>query len=524
MQKFFRNQNIAHGVFIVLFVVFFGTGLLIYDDYGVSVDEYSQIEIGRVNYARITTGSRELETSYDRFGPAFETALYAATPVVQRVLKTDFMQTRHLLVFLYVAASVCVFYVFLWRLTGSCWYGILGTVFLVLSPRQFAQGFYNSKDMVFLSTGIFLLYSLRVAVSFGWPALMLHGALSGYALAVRPQGSVFIAASIVGIALATKKPFRHTIGRVAVYLGMTIAAAYACMPVLWGNPLAQAAGMFSRSLDPVGVPTLYFGRWYVSPNIPWHYLPVMIGITSPLYVVFFSVAGMFWFVLGNSRKTWAYRVSDALYVVMLFVVAETLGFAISLHAREYDGWRHVYYIYPSLIGFCVYTVQKLGSFVKKHKGTFPKIIVGSILVYMVVDMTGVMLFMWKNHPYQYVYFNRMAGGYPDASKNFDFDYWGISYKQIAEYIRFGPLRGGRIYVREQFPYVQNVMIPMLQKMGYRIVQTPLDADIFITVYRNTKAPPPSRFSNIYSVSVGGASLSAVYVSDAYRVNVLERVE
>ena len=40
--------------------------------------------------------------------------------------------------------------------------------------------------------------------------------------------------------------------------------------------------------------------------------------------------------------------------------------------------------------------------------------------------------MLKNHPYQYLYFNNLAGN--NITNNFDLDYWGTSNKSALTYI------------------------------------------------------------------------------------------
>ena len=37
-------------------------------------------------------------------------------------------------------------------------------------------------------------------------------------------------------------------------------------------------------------------------------------------------------------------------------------------------------------------------------------------------------------PYEHVYFNRVSGGLPAAQGNFELDYWGLSYREGAEWI------------------------------------------------------------------------------------------
>jgi hypothetical protein len=40
--------------------------------------------------------------------------------------------------------------------------------------------------------------------------------------------------------------------------------------------------------------------------------------------------------------------------------------------------------------------------------------------------------MIRNHPYQNVYFNFLAG--KETTKNFEADYWGLSYRQVLQYL------------------------------------------------------------------------------------------
>ena len=43
--------------------------------------------------------------------------------------------------------------------------------------------------------------------------------------------------------------------------------------------------------------------------------------------------------------------------------------------------------------------------------------------------------MLRLHPYEYIYFNRLiAGGQQVASRQFETEYWGLSYKEGAEWL------------------------------------------------------------------------------------------
>ena len=54
------------------------------------------------------------------------------------------------------------------------------------------------------------------------------------------------------------------------------------------------------------------------------------------------------------------------------------------------------------------------------------------LVNVLIFTVPIVLWMFKNHPYQYVYFNYFAG--KQFSKNFDMDYWGLSNYNALKYL------------------------------------------------------------------------------------------
>ena len=74
----------------------------------------------------------------------------------------NYFLLRHLVTFLIFFSSTFFFYLLLKNKFKSVFYALLGTSFLIISPRIFANSFYNSKDIIFMSLFIIsLFYSLR---------------------------------------------------------------------------------------------------------------------------------------------------------------------------------------------------------------------------------------------------------------------------------------------------------------------------------------------------------------------------
>ena len=504
VKRLLNSKFFVHCIFLFLFGVFLFIGIHIFCDYGVGIDEYSQIALGKVNYERVFEGrTGPLAASFDRYyGPAFETFLYEASPLVRRVFGVGVIDSRHLLEFLFFAGSAFAFYVLLWQMTGSAWYGLLGSLLLVCSPRMFGQSFFNSKDMGFLSIGIYLLLSLWYFLDWSRLSLLIYGVLSGFALAIRPQAVMFIVGGLMAIFLLSKKTSAYRFRRALLYLGITGVAVLLFYPVFWTHPLSGFGGFIARMAEPIGVPTYFFGKFYISPEIPWYHLIVWVALTSPISIVIASVFGLILFLRGGEKNTKL----RTMCAVMAWIVLGTFVLAVVLRARTYDGWRHIYYVYPPLIGFSVYAVHR---FFKNQK----RLVAYFFILLFLVDGVGTVRFMVQNHPNEYVYFNMLAGSYPSAKSNFDFDYWGVSLRQDFSFLLSLPRADRRVYVEEasMFPYVQYDMAPALFRHGFTMVSDVSKADIYVTVERDNKLLPPARFHKVYSVSVDSADLSAVYM-------------
>jgi len=122
------------------------------------------------------------------------------------------------------------------------------------------------------------------------------------------------------------------------------------------------------------------------------------------------------------------------------------------------------------------------------------------------------LFMVKNHPFEMVYFNRLAGkNLARAASRFEMDYWGLSYRRGLEYIlKHEPAETIKIRA-ENFPGEFNALI-LPRKERKRLVFVPKGAGqarYFVTNFR--MHPQGYPLEEVYAVRVGGAKIMAVYL-------------
>lgn len=482
------DQRIFHFIFGLFLLIYLFVGFRIYPDYGVPVDEYSQTDLGRVNYERIIKGSLEIQTHFDRYyGPAFEVPLYIFSGLVNKQFGIEEVSARHLGNFLFFASSLIFFYLFLTNTLSHPGYGLLGTALLALSPRFFAESFYNTKDIAFMSATILVLYAASRFRKTTWLSLLFLAATTGFAIGIRAQGLLLLAVNAVVL-------LRDGQSKAFWYVILTLLVTFGLYPLFWNDTLKNIVGFWQTAVHPLGVPTLYLGNIYISPNIPWSYHFVWVAITSLLSVLVAAITGMIQFVARGKK--------DRLQLVMFLIVTGTFATSVFFHPRSYDGWRHIYYIYHPMIGFAMYELKVARRRVRV-----------ALLVFFFIDMICASWFMLKNHPNQYVYFNILAGGYRNAKANFDFDYWGMSQKQILEYlVQMRVPIGTHVFIdyEKPSPYTERVLITALRTKGMTLVDSVDDADVYVAINRDYYKAPSPEFDKIYAVSVGGADLSAVY--------------
>src|ERR1035438_10247183 len=117
---------------------------------------------GTWNYNYVTSGDRKsfdfesLQATqsgyYERYyGSAFDLGLVTLEHVLRLADSRSVYLMRHLATFSFFYLGTLAFYWPLRRQVGDRRLPLLGAVFLVLSPRLFADAFYNPKDLPFLA-------------------------------------------------------------------------------------------------------------------------------------------------------------------------------------------------------------------------------------------------------------------------------------------------------------------------------------------------------------------------------------
>jgi hypothetical protein len=507
-----RQRLVVWLGFSVLLLV----GLFVHRDFGYSWDEETCRQYnGRANFLYLAHGDRTLlKHSAERFhGPAFEIVLFFLEKGLALGDTRDVYLMRHLATFLLFFSSVVVFHRLLRRRFHHRFLALAGASFLVLSPRIFADAFYNNKDVVFLAGYVFSLATLgRFLRRPTRGACALHALACGFLIDVRILGVVvpMLTAGLLAGVWLVRRSRGETVSfgkPLACYLCLTALFVTLFWPFIWRNPpryFAQAFLQMSRY--PFGGSVLYRGEFIPAAHLPWHYLPWWILITTPVFYSLLFAVGAARFLFEACRKPlWMleYRTTDVAWFSAFFF---PLAAVIVLRSTVYDGWRHLYFVYPAFLFLAVGGLAALLGWARLLGRRVTPAVPGFVAACS-LPLLGTAAVMVRDHPYQNLYFNSLAG--PDLQTikgRYDLDYWGLScragYETLLGLDRSAVLP---VYAETQAAAECILILPPEQRARVRLTRRPEQARYYLSHYRERKGEFPAD-RDACSVRVGNAKV------------------
>jgi hypothetical protein len=422
----------------ILLAATLALGGMAHRNYGIAWDEPLQRVIGQRTYDYVFNGDKTLNDFKNRdYGVAVELPLIVLEKALGLKDTREVYRMRHLAIHLFFLLSAFAFYLLIWILYRNKPLAIAGYLMLLLSPRIYAQSFYNSKDIPFMC--MFILCFLVCAIAFRdkkFRHFILFGILSGLLINIRIMGIIIpaVVTILVLIDLIREHDRKKMLARYIVYLVITVAVVFISWPWLWEDPEGRFRIAFSNmSKFRWDNNILMNGSFVRASAVGWKYFPQWFGLTTPFVYLLLGLSGFIFLVLNFSRKPLDFirQSNDRNQLIFLACFAGPVLAVIVLHSVLYDAWRQLYFVYPAFLLIAIYG---LSSLLKSRvcSGDLPKAAVSMILV---VSFAGTGITMMKSHPFEDVYFNVLL---PKKSqylrKTFELDYWGTSYKQALEYI------------------------------------------------------------------------------------------
>ena len=534
-----QQSTVRRWVVSAYFTLLFLLGVVVFRDYGVGWDEGHQRTIGLLVQRYVLDGDKSLlATPHPKYhGPVVP----AAFLLVEKLLGFDDSRSqillRHAGNFLFFYVGVLFFYRLCARRFDSWKIGLLGATFLVAHPRIFAHSFYNAKDIPFLSLFVISVYSLMtLSDKKTITRAIAHSAVCAILIDIRILGVMlpFLTAVVIGLDVLgdsdKKEKLRQWLRATLAYFVALPVFVVLFWPTLWERPLAEAANayIFMKNVEWPGT-VLHFGELIRGTDLPWHYLPVWIAITTPvLYLVLFIAGvGVMGAAVIREPSEFIRNSRDDLIASLWFVCPMA---AVLIHGSVvFNGWRHLFFVYPAMVYISLIGFVGVRKFIKSKAGGRSVYAPRLMAAVVVVAVGNTAYFMYSEHPYQNVYFNPLAGD--DKRANFDLDYWGLSYRAALEHILLKDKRNVvRVDVQTKPGMLNSQLLPedersrlyYTSRIGEsyyleRLQYTADSPDYFLTAF-SMNSPMLSRQSQAlrrfgeewYSIEVDGEKIMAVY--------------
>ena len=460
--SFFSPSQLA----VIIFAIYFFIGSMIFQDYGISLDESVERHTSIVNYVYVMgyvlRGSEHesvrsigyhthpLYTLRDRHYGTFLQGITVAIEHLNNFEMTNrnIFLMRHYFTFINWFVGGVFLFLILKRRFPNSYIPIIGIFFFIINPRFFGGSFYNIKDILFVAWCFIACYfTLRWLEDQQGKKFLLA---SAFTIAVASNTRILgVAILLLAGGLVFLRDFseKNNFEGVKQWLRLAIANFIFFVlitPFTWTNPIRNTLSMFFYfySFTTWGGSHFFMGEM-ISRHVPWYYIPVWMGITLPILYIILFVIGITAFIylivhffkqqiksLIKTRVLEPLRNSSLhLYDVFfgtMFIF--TLGGYIGLGISMYEGWRHAFILILPFLYITVYGLYKIYSFIKGKK-YFLRVILALVVLASFVH-TGT--WMIRNHPYQYVFFNVIAR--PFAEENFALDYWNVSFHDLAVYL------------------------------------------------------------------------------------------
>ena len=429
----------------VLFVVA-AVAALTYRAYGLGWDDYTHAQYGELllkYYGSGLSDRRALSfVNLYMYGGGFD----MAASLLNKILPSDLFATRRLFGAIVGLAGLFV----TWRLArrlGGPIAGLVALILLATCSLYYGHMFINAKDAPFAVAMTMLLFGLvRALQEYPRPriaTIVIFGIGLGLSVGSRILGGLTAVYLIVPVAMIFASDLRLAGGRQAsgnfgwfvLSLLPGLVIAYAIMALIWPwsviaplNPI-RAVGYFSEFFEKPWK-EMFGGDLISVSEMPRSYVPIFFLLKMPEILIALALAGIVGAVVTATRPQFPVRGRAAL---LLVVIAATLPLLIAVATRPamYNGIRHFVFVVPPL---AVLGGLAAAFIVERLHRVSQSAAIASVLI-MLAGVTMPVIEMVRLHPYQYTYFNWMAGGIRAADERYMLDYWGLAFKQAAQQLK-----------------------------------------------------------------------------------------
>jgi len=520
-------------VVTLYFLIILVLGMTTFTHYGMSADELISRTNGGMSLSYIaekfniawlkndtvlSAFNIPLNEYYDRdYGVAFDLPIFFIERLFSLNDSRQQFLLRHAFTFIVFWAGLIAIY-HTAKLRFNHWgYALLASTLLLTSPRLYGEAFFNNKDIVFMACCAASLYTLtRLRLTLSWQSAFLHALMIAVTINIRIAGVIFFGLTIFmlvmlsGLRLITVRNFLT----LTFVFGITCAlCTYALWPWLWEDPFTNFLVAFNNmSKFRWDYFNLYLGDYISAKSLPWHYAPVWIALTTPILIL-----ACFAFGAVNVLKNVVLQLQQSLkrldyFLDFLFLAAVggPICAVIILNSTLYDGWRQLYFVYPTIVLLSIAGLQAISN-----KNVLGIPLAGLMAIIFSLHILFNVSWMIRHHPFQHLYFNGLMTLFA-SHKNFERDYWGVTNVKGLEFILASDDRN-RITIRPLGATSMQQSIELLKPQDRKRMNldpSNLESDYILTNYRFYDGArfekPDSAYVVFYEIVIDGRPVLTIY--------------
>lgn len=432
-------QKIFFGSLILMLGILWISGY----DSGFGSDEMDMNIYGKANIAYYTSGFKDttflhpdhkdgvvLPATLPYYGSGFE---YFATGLTSILHDEYEYNTRHALNQL-IAILGLLFTGLIAAKIKDYKAAILSIWLLFLTPIFSGLAIFDTKDIPFLSAYIASVYfaiiffkqlpkpSLKTLIGLAFSLWFL--------LSIRIGGVLMI--GFIGLYASLEfwrnKEAQQSLRTWLPSLLGCIIVAFIFMILLWPFVLQNPSENIVKTLNvvkdfPQKILVAFDGEYIDSLTLPKNYLPKMMSVSIPIAISIALIIGLIFSMVYWKKNTY----KNEMILLLLSGMIPAI-YAVYSGMPLYNSWRHLLFIYPSIVLFCT-----IGFSYFLHYLSKPILQIG-ILALLLIGMAKPIIWSIQNSPYQYTYYNELSGGYDRAYYDFDTDYWQITTKEAIDWL------------------------------------------------------------------------------------------
>ena len=455
------NDRLIRSLTVVIFVILFILGMSNISGYGLPIDEPTEQRILLMNikeYSEIAgislrnpvfNGIKRISESIEQdHGIA---AYYLFTPILMftGLDSLTCMYVWHVYTYLLWFLGVIALYAILKEIARNRWTPLIGILLYFFTPRMYAEGHYNNKDIVLLSLVLIMLaFAVRIVKRWKDRDIIGFAIASGFLMNCKIIGiAIWGLTGLFAIGYVFREFGKTQQGKRFSDLGLSAILSliifFVLTPAMWRLPVGYIQYCISNATR--------FSRWDgsflfhgntvtpMSMGIPRTYLLQWILITTPVYIIVLFLSSIVIFAIdvykkmgqkGESRNVTGDRRGFYTLFILTFLFPVVTAVIKAPTLVLYNGWRHNYYLYAYVLLCSCYSVDRIldGGLVWDCRYKTARLIMSGLVV---IGFSVTLFDMISHRSYEYMYFNPITRKLVDV-EGFEGDYWNVAELPVLE--------------------------------------------------------------------------------------------